>query len=121
VAGPTAPSSPAARRPPFRGTKKRPAAAKAAAAARPVPETVAAAGLPLSEPPPGFLQVIAIPWADIFLDGKLVSNMPQAGIPVRPGKYRLRLRNAARGYDRTIEVEVASGDTTKVIREVDDR
>jgi serine/threonine-protein kinase len=71
------------------------------------------------EPLPGTLQVTAIPWAEIFIDGKLISEMPQAGIEVKAGVRRVRLRNVARGFDRTFDVPVPPGGAKRFVHDLD--
>jgi serine/threonine-protein kinase len=71
------------------------------------------------EPLPGVLVVTAIPWAEVFIDGKLVSDMPQTGVRVSAGEHRVRLRNRERGYDRTFPVTVPPGGTKRIRERVE--
>jgi serine/threonine-protein kinase len=40
---------------------------------------------------PGRLFVNATPWGQVYVDGELVGNTPQVGVPVAPGPHRLRV------------------------------
>jgi hypothetical protein len=73
------------------------------------------------EPLPGTLHVTAIPWAEVFIDGKLTSDMPQAGVPVAAGVHKVRVRNAARGYDETFDVRIPPAGNVRIVREVEGR
>jgi hypothetical protein len=84
--------------------------AEAAAPATPKPA-------PLPEAP-GFIAVTVIPWAEIYVDGQRTAAMPRAGIPATPGVHRVRLRNRERGYDRTFDVRVVSGERVELVKEI---
>ena len=40
---------------------------------------------------PGRLFVNATPWGQVYVDGELLGNTPQVGVPVAPGPHRLRV------------------------------
>lgn len=40
---------------------------------------------------PGRLFVNATPWGQVYVDGELVGNTPQVGVPIAPGPHRLRV------------------------------
>lgn len=40
---------------------------------------------------PGRLFVNATPWGQVYVDGELIGNTPQVGVPVTPGPHRLRV------------------------------
>ncbi len=54
---------------------------------------------------PGYLQVVASPWAEVFVDGEAVLTTPSAKrIPLGPGQHFVKLVNP---YFRTVEREVS--------------
>jgi len=61
----------------------------------------------------GFLSINAIPWAEVFLDGKSVGHTPRLRLPVDAGRHTLRLVTAA-GDARTRTVEVPADREAKV-------
>lgn len=61
---------------------------------------------------PGRLTVLAVPWAEVFVDGKSVGITPVEALRVDAGQHRLRLVGPGSAVDR--EVTVASGKTTTV-------
>ena len=43
---------------------------------------------------PGQLRIIALPWADVFIDGEKVGTTPSLRMAsLRPGKHRVRFDN----------------------------
>jgi serine/threonine protein kinase len=61
---------------------------------------------------PGRLTVLAVPWAEVFVDGRTVGTTPVEALKVDAGQHRLRLVGPDSAVDR--EVTVASGKTTTV-------
>jgi hypothetical protein len=60
----------------------------------------------------GFLSLTSTPVARITIDGRETGlDTPQAAIPLRPGRHRIRLDVPAEQMSRTFEVEIASGET----------
>ncbi len=54
---------------------------------------------------PGRLFVNATPWGQVYVDGDLVGNTPQIGLPVPPGPHRLRVvRDGFEPYEVAIRV-----------------
>jgi serine/threonine-protein kinase len=78
------------------------------------PRSEDAAGvLPLELAPanPGFLRVLATPWAEVWVDGQQVETTPFARpIPLRPGMHYLALVHPKAPVERRT-VEIASGET----------
>jgi Adenylate and Guanylate cyclase catalytic domain/PEGA domain len=65
--------------------------APAAAPAPKEPETVA-----LAVPREGTINIIALPWAEVFVDGTRQGvSPPLKAIPLKPGKHRVELRNGS--------------------------
>lgn len=62
------------------------------------------------------LNVNAVPWADVYLDGKLIGQTPLVKTDMIPGSHVVRLVNDSLGKSATHSREFASGDQ-KVITE----
>jgi hypothetical protein len=61
------------------------------------------------------ISVVALPWAEIYLDGtKLGVSPPLRSIPVRPGKHKVELRNSA--FPAHVETVEAKAGTEVSIR-----
>jgi hypothetical protein len=63
--------------------------------------------------PRGSLSVNAIPWANLFIDGKPMGHTPRLGLPMDPGKHTLKLVTK-KGDTRTRTVDVPPGKPTKL-------
>jgi eukaryotic-like serine/threonine-protein kinase len=65
---------------------------------------------------PGTLRVNSRPWAQVFVDGKLVGVTPQRGISLAPGSHTLMLVNDEFSIRKTVPIEIKSGEiTTQVL------
>ncbi|MGH7567795.1 MAG: protein kinase domain-containing protein [Gemmatimonadales bacterium] len=63
--------------------------------------------------PPGFVVVNATPWAELYVDGRLVGNTPMVNLELPPGTHQLRLvRDGFEPYERL--VLVTSGQTLRI-------
>lgn len=94
-------------------------AAQLPAAPAPAPKLVEAPPPKPPKPaPPGYLKVKVIPWADIFIDGRFVSDMGRAREPLSPGVHQVRLRNKDRAYDQTFPVQIRSGEEARLDRDL---
>ncbi|HEV8323379.1 MAG TPA: serine/threonine-protein kinase [Myxococcota bacterium] len=62
----------------------------------------------------GKLLVRVHPWAQVYVDGKLMGTAPMPAFEVPAGPHDVRLVNPALGRDETRAVTVAAGDTTSV-------
>ena len=74
------------------------------------PPQVAAPAPPA--PPPGYLRVLADPWAEVWVDDQLVETTPFArSLPVPEGTHRVTLKNP---YYKSVDkdVEVHRGETS---------
>ncbi len=87
------------------------------------PGTTAAVALALVVDEPtgdGFVKVTAVPFADIYVDGKLVQAQGKkvvAAVPATPGKrHVVELRHPSFGTHKFDRVAVTSGDTTDLGR-----
>jgi hypothetical protein len=61
----------------------------------------------------GSLSVNAIPWANIFIDGRPAGHTPRRGVPLDAGRHLVKLVTQA-GDVRTRNVAVAEGRESKV-------
>ena len=58
------------------------------------PPVQAAVPVAPPKPPPGFLQVLVEPWAEVYIDGRLVETTPFAHeLEIPEGEHQLRLLN----------------------------
>lgn len=65
---------------------------------------------------PGLLRINSRPWAEIFIDGRSRGTTPNLGIPLSPGKHRVKLVNSVMDLSQAFEVTVGSGSiVTKVL------
>ena len=60
----------------------------------------------------GRLTVLAVPWAEVFVDGKRVGVTPVEGLKVDAGRRRVRLKGP--GGEELREVLIASGKTSTI-------
>jgi PEGA domain len=90
------------------------------------PEPMAAA--PVREPAAskssggagGMLRLNSRPWSQVYVDGRLVGNTPQMGLPLSAGNHSIRLVNAQMGLTKTFSVSVKAGQmVTKVVNLVE--
>jgi PEGA domain len=80
--------------------------------AEPAPRSTGGAG--------GMLRLNSRPWSQVFVDGRLVGNTPQMGLPLSPGNHSIRLVNAQMGLTKTFSVSVKTGQmVTKVVNLVE--
>jgi len=102
---PAAPPAPAERAPVSTQSARRPTNApprRVTPAPRPARRTDAAAERVGAS---GHLFVNATPWGQVYVDGDLVGNTPQVGVPVSPGAHRLRVvRDGFEPYEVAIHI-----------------
>jgi hypothetical protein len=68
----------------------------------------------------GMLRINSRPWSQVYVDGKLVGNTPQMGLPLSGGNHSIRLVNAQMGLTKTFSVSVKTGQmVTKVVNLVE--
>ncbi len=58
----------------------------------------------------GSLRINSLPWAQVYVDGRMVGYTPQRNIPVTPGEHDVRLVNPEFGMTKTLRVRVAKGE-----------
>jgi serine/threonine-protein kinase len=61
----------------------------------------------------GTLSVNAIPWANVFLDGRALGHTPKLRVPVDPGRHQIKLVTK-KGDVRTRAIEVPPGRPARV-------
>jgi hypothetical protein len=68
----------------------------------------------------GVLRVNSRPWAQVFVDGRLVGNTPQLGIQLNPGNHKVKLVNPELRLTKQLSVSIAKGQTTtKVVNMIE--
>jgi hypothetical protein len=55
------------------------------------------------------LRINSLPWAQVYVDGRMVGNTPQRALSVSPGEHEIRLLNPAFDMGATFRVKVARG------------
>ncbi|MDH5674173.1 MAG: PEGA domain-containing protein [Myxococcales bacterium] len=64
----------------------------------------------------GTLRVNSRPWAQVFVDGRLIGNTPQLNIPLPAGRHKLKLVNNEMGMSKSYSVKIRPGrPTTKIV------
>jgi hypothetical protein len=63
----------------------------------------------------GTLQINSRPWADIYIDNKLVGHTPQMGLPLSAGRHTIKLVNPAMSLSKTLSITIHGGETVKKI------
>ena len=64
---------------------------------------------------PGFLNLNAVPWAYVTIDGNKTGETPLQNLELSPGRHRLVIRNPILEMTREIVVEIRAGQTTRRI------
>jgi len=57
----------------------------------------------------GVLRVNALPWADIYADGKLVGRTPELHLELAAGVHQITLKNTDHGLEKSFSVKITSG------------
>jgi len=64
----------------------------------------------------GKLRINTRPWSEIYVDGKLIGETPQMGIPLKAGKHDITCVNPDFGINKTFEVDIPAEKTvTKIL------
>jgi hypothetical protein len=96
----------------------KPAPAKRVARPEPKPEKQAARVEPAAPAARamGTLRVNSLPWAQVFVDGNLVGNTPQMGLPLSAGNHKVKLVNPPLEMTKVFSVKIEPGQVvTKTI------
>jgi serine/threonine-protein kinase len=81
---------------------------------QPAPQVVEQPHEEVAHGPPGRLVIRVLPWASVFIDGRMVGTTPFEPIDVPAGRHKVELINDELHAKRTIPVEVRSGETSTV-------
>ena len=68
-----------------------------------------------SSAPPAILNVNALPWAEVRIDGRTLGVTPLFGIELPAGTHTLHVSNAPLGRERESRIELSSGDRRDVV------
>ena len=68
---------------------------------------------------PAFLTINSMPWANIYIDGKLIGSTPISKHKLSSGSHKIQFKNPKSGIDKTIPVELKSGETKRLIEKFD--
>jgi len=61
------------------------------------------------------LDVNAVPWARVYVDGQFRGETPVQNLILRPGRHRLRLVNPKHGLSRELVVRIRAGERLKKV------
>jgi hypothetical protein len=108
----TAPKAAPARQ--TKHTQRAPKPAPAKHVARPAPQPAKQTVRVEQAPAPaahamGTLRVNSLPWSQVFVDGKLVGNTPQMGLPLPAGHHKLKLVNEPLEMTKVFSVQIQPG------------
>ena len=68
---------------------------------------------------PAFLTINSMPWANIYIDGKLVGSTPISKHKLPAGSYKIQFKNPKSKIDKTIPIELKPGETKRLIEKFD--
>ena len=60
-----------------------------------------------------------MPWANIYIDGKLIGATPISKHKLPAGSYKIQFKNPKAKIDKTIPVELEAGETKRLIEKFD--
>ncbi|QQR92031.1 MAG: PEGA domain-containing protein [Myxococcales bacterium] len=63
----------------------------------------------------GTLQINSRPWSQVYVDGKAMGVTPQMSLKLSAGSHKIRLHNPDFNLEKTINVSIKAGQTTKQI------
>ncbi len=58
----------------------------------------------------GTLQINSLPWAQVYVDGRMLGYTPQRAIALSPGEHEVRLFNPAFRMQKILRVQIAQGE-----------
>ncbi|HVH05057.1 MAG TPA: hypothetical protein VNE71_03550, partial [Myxococcota bacterium] len=67
---------------------------------------------------PARLDVNAIPWAEVRVDGRAVGETPIFELRLAPGPHVIDLRNSPLGVERRMSVDLAPGESRALVVEL---
>lgn len=62
----------------------------------------------------GSIALAVVPWAHVFVNGKMAGTTPLAPIELYEGEHALRIANPELGASRSVKVRVVGGKTTRI-------
>ncbi|MEO1482215.1 MAG: serine/threonine-protein kinase [Myxococcota bacterium] len=62
----------------------------------------------------GAIALAVLPWAHVFVNGKMAGTTPLAPIELYEGEHALRIANPELGTSRSVKVRVVGGKTTRI-------
>jgi len=80
------------------------------------PPAVRRRAAPRSEP--AFLDLNAVPWANVMVDGKSVGDTPLLALPIAPGSHRVELINGTLGVHRSFDLQLAPGEHARRVEQL---
>ena len=101
-------------RPSVRATSRPPTAAAVPATPVPAPAPPRPTSPPQEEEGTGLLQIAAIPWGQVSVDGKVMGTTPLDRIPLGAGRHTILVRHPAY-EDEERTVTIRSGQVEKVV------
>ncbi|MHB8417179.1 MAG: serine/threonine-protein kinase [Myxococcales bacterium] len=84
------------------------------------PAVPAPAAAPEAQPPdapsgpPGRIVIRVLPWASVYIDGRMVGTTPFEPIELRPGRHHLELTNDELRVKRSLQIDIKPGETTTI-------
>ena len=92
------------------------AAAPVQAASAPVRFAPVPASQPRVSGAQGTLRLNSRPWAQVFVDGRMVGNTPVMNMPLSAGSHSIKLVNPQLGMTKNLKVKIQNGQvTTKIV------
>ena len=66
-----------------------------------------------------YLTIASMPWANIYINGKLLGSTPISKHELPAGNYKIQFKNPKAGIDKTIPVELKPGEHQRIIKKFD--
>ena len=66
-----------------------------------------------------YLTINSMPWANIYINGKLIGSTPISKHELPAGNYKIQFKNPKSGIDKTIPVELKPGEHQRLIKKFD--
>ena len=68
---------------------------------------------------PAHLSINSMPWANIYIDGKLIGSTPISMHKLPAGSYKVQFKNPKFGIDKTIPVDLKPGETKRLMEKLE--
>ena len=66
-----------------------------------------------------YLTIASMPWANIYINGKLLGSTPISKHELPAGSYKIQFKNPKAGIDKIIPVELKAGEHQRLIKKFD--